>query len=108
METEKQAFESVGYVEAVLIASEIGSMRSTRQKEIVAIRNHGIRYDLHAGPRLVDSREDEMKGFGFLKGHEIANHRQWSAISMEELTEVACALNLPARIPYGFLGENLA
>ena len=104
---EKEAFELRGRVEAVLVAHTFGSVVSTQVKKIQAMRGHGIRGDAHAGTRLQDVRESELRKFGFSKGTEIANYREFSAVSLEELAEIATILHIPKRIPYGCLGENL-
>jgi len=104
---DKKAFELQGRVEAVLVAHTFGSVVSTQVKKIQAIRGYGIRSDVHAGTRLQDVRERELRKFGFSKGTEIANYREFSAVSLEELAEIATMLHIPERIPYGCLGENL-
>ncbi|MCR4276291.1 MAG: MOSC domain-containing protein [Candidatus Parcubacteria bacterium] len=104
---EKEAFELRGRVEAVLVAHTFGSVVSTQVKKIQVIRGHGIRGDTHAGTRLQDVREEALRKFGFSKGTEIANYREFSAVSLEELAEIATMLHIPERIPYGCLGENL-
>ena len=101
------AFEVKGRVEAVLVAANFGSILSTSIPKIQLIRGHGVRGDRHAGVRLADVRERDFLSFGFSKGVEIANYREFSAVSVEELAEVAKAMNLPKPIPHGCLGENL-
>ncbi len=103
----KSAFELRGRVEAVLVAASFGSILSMSVPKIQLIRGHGVRGDNHAGVRLADVREKELLSFGFLKGIEIANHREFSAVSIEELAKVAQAMGLPNPIPHGCLGENL-
>ncbi len=104
----RSAFELKGRVEVVLVAANFGSILSTSVPKIQLIRGRGVRGDNHAGVRLADVREREFLSFGFSKGVEIANHREFSAVSVEELAEVAQAMNLlPKSIPYGCLGENL-
>jgi hypothetical protein len=105
---EHEAFSLTGIVEAVLVGMTPGSHKSTMVKKISVVRDHGIKGDLHAGTRLMDSREDDLKDFGFRKGTEISNHRQFSAVSIEELTQICEGMNLPgATLPLGCLGENL-
>jgi MOSC domain-containing protein YiiM len=48
-----------------------------------------------------------LLSFGLPKGVEIANHREFSAVSVGELAEVARAMELGKPIPDGCLGENL-
>lgn len=103
----KEAFELQGRVEAVLVAATLGFIVSTPVKKIQVIRYHGVKGDNHAGVRLADVRENKFLSFGFSKGVEIANYREFSAVSVEELAEVANAMDLPKSIPHGSLGENL-
>jgi len=103
----RSAFELKGRVEAVLVAANFGSILSTSVPKIQLICGHGVRGDNHAGVRLADVREREFLSFGFSKGVEIANHREFSAVSVEELAKVAQAMDLPKPIPHGCLGENL-
>jgi hypothetical protein len=99
--------ELMGRVEEVLIAPHFDTMRSTPVSKIQLILGQGIRGDRHAGVRLADVREHEYLSFGLLKGGEIANHRQCSLVSVEDLASIGKAMQLPAPIPYGCLGENL-
>jgi hypothetical protein len=103
----RPALELKGRVEAVLVAANFGSIFSTSILKIQLIRGYGIRGDNHAGVRLADVREREFLSFGLSKGVEIANYREFSAVSIEELAKVAQAMNLPNPIPHGCLGENL-
>ncbi len=113
----KPAFELKGRIEAVLVTASSGSIVSETHgicslvtipaPKIQVIRGYGIRGDRHAGTRLADVREKEFLSFGFSKGIEIANHREFSAVSVEELAEIAKAMSLPGAIPHGCLGENL-
>ncbi len=102
----KEAFILRGKVEAVLVAATFGDHVSQSAEKIQVVRGHGVRGDGHAGPRLVDAREQGMLSFGFGKGTEIANHREFSAVSVEELKEIAVGMDVPP-ISYGSLGENL-
>ena len=104
---EKKAFELRGRVKACLVAHTFGSTVSTEVEKIQVVRDHGVRGDRHAGTRLADVRELEFRNFGHLKGVEIANLREFSAVSLEELVEVSSAMKLPSDIPPGCLGENL-
>ncbi len=111
------AFEVKGRVEAVLVTATtgsiisgthgIGSLVTMSVPKIQVIREHGIRGDRHAGVRLADVREGAFLSFGLPKGIEVANYRQFSAVSVEELAKVTQAMSLPRTIPYGCLGENL-
>lgn len=102
----QEAFDLVGRVEAVLAATTFGDHVSVAARKIQAIRGHGVRGDSHAGMRLADVREQELLEFGLPKGIEIANHREFSAVSAEELGEIAAAMGVPT-VPHGCLGENL-
>jgi len=111
------AFVLHGRVEAVLVTAQTGtvvsetygagSLMTTPTRKIQCIRGNGIRGDRHSGPRLVDVREKEMLSFGFVKGIEIANLREFSAVSLEELQEIGKAMHLSNGFPNGCLGENL-
>lgn len=102
-----EAFELRGRVEAVMAAVTSGSIVSTSVKKITVVRGHGIKGDSHAGTRLADVRERSLLSFGLPKGAEIANHREFSAVSVEELSEIGALMGLPAAVPQGCLGENL-
>lgn len=102
----KEAFILVGRVEAVLVAAAFGDHVSVPTKKIQVIRGHGVRGDSHAGARLADAREQELTKFGLPKGIEIANHREFSAVSVEQLAEIAEAMGVEG-IPRGCLGENV-
>ena len=104
---EHPAFETEGRVEDVLVATQRGSILSRSVESIQLIQGYGIRDDNHAGRRHVDVRERKLLDFDIPKGTEIANHREFSAISTEELAEIKEAMNLPGPIPHGCLGENL-
>lgn len=112
-----EPFELKGRVEAVLVTDSngavvsetygIGSLTTISVRKIQVVRGYGIRGDRHAGIRLVDVREKELRSFGLPSGMEIANHRHFSAVSLEELVEIGEAMHLPEPIPYGCLGENI-
>jgi hypothetical protein len=103
----KEAFELRGRVEAVSAAVTPGSVVSTNMRKITVVRGHGVKGDSHAGARLADVRERELLAFGLPKGVEIANHREFTAVSAEELAEIGVAMGLPTAVPLGCLGENL-
>lgn len=100
------AFELTGRVEAVLVSRTPGSVVSDGAEKIKAIVGHGIKGDAHAGARLADAREKALIARGVPKGIQIANHREFSAVSLEELREIAEAMGIEG-IPFGCLGENL-
>jgi hypothetical protein len=66
----------------------------------------GPERDKHSGRRLLDVRDREALGFGLIKGSEVFNMRQWSAVSVEESLQISTSLNIPS-IPVGYFGENL-
>jgi hypothetical protein len=103
----KREYEIRGTVLRVLVGIDPNSKASTAMPAIYALHARGIKDDRHERIRVVDSREQDLLGFGIAKGLEIANHRQFSAVSVEELHEIATRLNLPQPIPHGCLGENL-
>jgi hypothetical protein len=94
-----------GTVVAAMICPDPFQTLSVPCEKVTAIRGFGFKGDRHAGTRISDVREWEQCGIP--KGHEVANVREFSAISVEELTEIQEALALPDRIPFGCLGENL-
>ncbi len=121
---EVEPFEVVGRVVEVLISAQPGILIEEKipvfsetyghgllvtspVPKIHAIEGQGIRGDRHAGVRLSDVRERAMNQFGIPKGTQIANLRQFSMTSVEELDEIRHALNLSLKIPQGYLGENL-
>lgn len=103
----KSDFSLTGKVEEALVGNDFGSMVSRPVEKLQLIRGHGVKGDNHAGVRLADVRETELLSFGFPKGVEIANYREFSAVSAEELESIAQTMNLPSPIPHGCLGENL-
>jgi hypothetical protein len=102
---EKAAFVLTGKVAATLVTGTEGHVTVARAK-IEVVRGHGVRGDGHAGLRLADVRERTLLDFGLPRGIEIANHREFSAVSVEELAKIAEAMGIPD-VPHGCLGENL-
>ena len=102
-----KALELHGRVEAVLVANQFNVLASTPVPKIQVIQAYGVKGDNHAGVRLADVRETELLGFGMQKGIEIANHREFSATSIEELAKIARLMKLPGSITNGSLGENI-
>ena len=93
-------------VAAVLVSPDSSGV-SVAQKKIQVFVNEGIRGDSHYGSiRLLDVRERSMRSHGLLKGTPIANFRQFSAVSKQELEIVAAHMGLTG-IAYGLLGENI-
>ncbi len=105
--TTKPAFELRGKVEAVLVATDPDSLISKTVRKMQVLRGQGVRGDRHAGTRLADVRDKAFLDFGLPKGMEVTNLREFSAVSVEELTEISKTLRLPMTISYGYLGENL-
>jgi hypothetical protein len=100
------AFQMVGTVQRALVAHQHGTHISSALEKVKFIQGQGVLHDNHYGPRLVDIRDSIMLRFGIQKGMECFNTRQWSAVSLEEMCEVAEKMGIPA-IANGTLGENL-
>ncbi len=100
------ALQLVGKVERVLVAHQLSTHVSLAMEKIKFIQGHGVIHDNHGGPRLVDIRDTTILRFGLPKGMECFNTRQWSAVSQEELNEIAGLTEIPS-IDHGLLGENL-
>ncbi|HTM69011.1 MAG TPA: MOSC domain-containing protein [Candidatus Binatia bacterium] len=99
-------FELRGRVEAVLVSRDPATSVSFPARKAQFLRGHGVKGDGHAGVRLADVRERELLGFGLPKGIEVANLREFSAVSVEDLAAIAAAMGVPSIVP-GSLGENL-
>ena len=98
--------ERIGKVEAVLVGTE-GNGISKEKAKIQVFANRGVKGEVHYGStRLADVRERELKSFGLPKGIEIANFRQFSTTSVEELKTIAESMGIQ-EIPFGLLGENI-
>ncbi len=98
--------ERSGRVDAVLVATDPDYLVSRKLKKIQVLVGEGVKGDKHAGRRLSDVRDKDLQRFGIPKDTEVANHRQFSAVSAEELEEIARNLDIP-RLDPGLLGENL-
>ncbi len=101
-----ESFEVIGKVEEVLIAHTFGTHISTPVDKINVYIREGIKGDNHSGRRTADVRENDFLKFGLPKRTEIVNLREFSAVSIEEMGEVAKAMGIP-EIPIGSIGENL-
>lgn len=89
-----------GRIEGVFIASGPGF--ETEAAPALQLTYAGIAGDIHAGlTRPSGAREPWYK-----RGTEMANERQLSILSVEEMAGIAEALNLPA-LPAGWIGGNL-
>ena len=94
--------EYSGTIQALLLCLDPHSLVSTRVHEAEA-GFEGLVGDKHAGlTKLSDSRTPF-----YSPGTVIRNYRQITIVSMEELAQVASALNLPEIKPE-WLGANLA
>ncbi|MCU0487611.1 MAG: hypothetical protein MUE67_01515 [Anaerolineales bacterium] len=90
-----------GKVDAIYISTQPDSLASTRQAQ-VKVDFSGFEGDKHRGiTRASDSRTPY-----YPRGTEIRNDRQVSIVSVEELQQIAEALNLP-QIQPEWLGANL-
>ncbi len=71
--------------------------------------DQGLYGDRHAGPRLSDVREEVLRDIGVGKEVPIANMRQFSALSVEELIAIWHRMGFTdlTTNEYGLLGENL-
>lgn len=96
-----------GKVEAVLVGMWQTESKTIEVDSIKCFINEGIKGDKHSMGRLGDAREDAIKHFGLPKDIQVANMREFSAISVEELEEISKNMSLPERIPFGCLGENI-
>lgn len=88
-------------VESLYVGDQAGLEKTPQELLIVTLE--GIQGDKHAGfTRLVNSRTPE-----YPKATPIRNDRQWSAVSIEELKEIAQRMGIPT-IDSGWVGANLA
>jgi hypothetical protein len=94
-------FSQVGTVRAVLVGREPQSLVSTPQPQ-VNVTFEGFEGDRHNG---ITRRSDARTPF-YSRGTLIRNDRQVSLVSVEELAQIAAALNLPEIRPE-WLGANL-
>jgi hypothetical protein len=94
-------FSQVGTVRAVLVGRDPRSLVSTPQLR-VNVTFEGFEDDRHSG---ITHPSDGRTPF-YPRGTEIRNHRQVSLVSVEELAQIAGALNLPEVRPE-WLGANL-
>jgi hypothetical protein len=101
-----KGFQLTGRVERVLAASKFGSHISVPVEKVKFIQGQGVLHDNHYGPRLLDVRDTVALRFGLPKGMESFNVRQWSAVSQEELDQIARLMGI-ASIEPGLLGENI-
>lgn len=69
--------------------------------------NIGIQGDKHSGARFLDVRERTLTRLGFRKGTHIANMRQFSAISVEELAEISRSMLGNDGLPAVHLEPNI-
>ncbi len=103
-------FTLTGKVKHVLVAAQFGPHGghiTTSVKKAKFFQGLGVQWENHCGARLLDSRDSTALRHGFIKGMEVANLRQWSAISQEELASIGTSMGLQQEIPPGLLGENI-
>ena len=96
----------LGQVVDVLVAPHFNSIVSQPAGKIECRVGEGVKFDRHAGRRLADSREHEFLRQRRLKGTHIANLREFSAVSVEDLQAIGQGLDI-GNVPPGLLGENL-
>ncbi len=101
-----ESFELTGKVEEVLIAHTFGTHITTPVEKLSVYIREGIKGDNHSGRRTADVREKDFLKFGLPKRTEIVNLREFSAVSIEEMKDIAKAMEIP-EIPVGSIGENL-
>jgi hypothetical protein len=95
-----------GRVEHVLVAHQFGSHLSTPVEKLYFVEGYGIKGDNHAGAAFINIRDSEALRHGIPKGMAAFNMRQWSAVSKQEVADIAHEMgNL--NIAPGLLGENL-
>jgi MOSC domain-containing protein YiiM len=74
-----------------------------RAVEVLEFTLEGIVGDRHAGfTKRADARDQGVK-----RGTPVRNWRQWSAVSLEELAQIAAGMGI-ARVEPAWLGANLA
>lgn len=95
-----------GRVEATLL-TPFGQDLSVEVPKLEVIVGEGVRGDRHAGQKLSDARETVLKKIGAGAEIPIANVRQWSAVSVEEMEAISERMGTPKPIPPGLCGENL-
>ncbi|MFM1932735.1 MAG: hypothetical protein RL226_2038 [Bacteroidota bacterium] len=92
----------IGHVDLVLKTADNKSFVTEPVKKLT-LTLAGIPGDRHAGfHKSAGVRETEL----FKKGMPIANHRQWSAVSVEELASIAKKMKVKEVEP-SYLGANL-
>lgn len=90
-----------GWVTGVFIGDKPGIEKTP--VGLIVVNRAGIVGDKHAGL----TRRAGVRDKGILKGTEIPNDRQWSAVSVEELEEIAKRLGI-SHIDPAWLGANFA
>jgi hypothetical protein len=82
---------------------------SIAQEKLILIAGYGIKHDSHAGAtHIVDEREKLLIKYGIPKEVAMANLRQITIVTKQELETIAARMDLPvSMIPYGLLGENI-
>lgn len=90
-----------GEVVAVLVARDRASLRSSAEPE-VRVTFEGFEGDRHAGLTW----RSGSRAPHYPRGTEIRNTRQISIVSVEELAQIAAAMDVPTLLPE-WLGANL-
>lgn len=100
------SFEVSGRVRRGLICPPYGTHVTIPREKTFFVPGEGVREDRHYGVKFIDVRDEAALKKGFMKGMPVWNTRQWSAISADEMAQVATALGIE-KIEEGDLGENL-
>jgi hypothetical protein len=90
-----------GRVESVLVGADSKTKLSSRQEE-VKVTLDGFEGDRHSGPTMRSNARQPW----YPRGTIIRNSRQISIVSVEELAQVAEAMELPELLPEWY-GANL-
>jgi hypothetical protein len=97
-----QELEYTGRVEKILVSTPDSSLE-TRAVDQLAVGHEGLPGDRHTG--YLKSAGGRDKPF-YTRGTTIRNHRQWSAVSVEELKEVSSIMKIDEIKPE-WIGANL-
>lgn len=108
MNTEQvPSFEISGHVRRGLICPPYGNHVTIPREKTFFKPGEGVCGDRHyGGMKFIDIRDEAALAKGLIKGTPVWNTRQWSAISADEMAQVAAALGI-GKIEEGDLGENL-
>lgn len=98
---------ATGKVESTLVTPFGSACASQPVDRLRVFVGEGVQGDRHAGTRLSDARETVLQHIGVGREVPVANVRQYSAISVEDLIVIGSTMGTPSPIPHGALGENL-